>query len=83
VYLHEEREQFLDAVRMAAGYTGMSEIAIEKDYYVTMILRLLSQKLPLVEMDENFKKLVGEVSYEMAIQAIEKIQASGMFAKDI
>lgn len=48
MYLHEEREQFLDAIRMAAGHTGMSEIVIEKDYYVTMILRLLSQRLPFV-----------------------------------
>lgn len=48
MYLHEDREQFLDAIRMAAGHTGMSEIVIEKDYYVTMILRLLSQKLPFV-----------------------------------
>lgn len=48
MYLHEEREQFLDAIRMAAGHTEMSEIVIEKDYYVTMILRLLSQKLPFV-----------------------------------
>lgn len=48
MYLHEGREQFLDAIRMAAGHMGMSEIVIEKDYYVTMILRLLSQKLPFV-----------------------------------
>lgn len=48
MYLHEEREQFLDAIGMAAGHTGMSEIIIEKDYYVTMILRLFSQKLPFV-----------------------------------
>ncbi|NBH72729.1 hypothetical protein D3Z51_12000 [Clostridiaceae bacterium] len=126
MYLHEDREQFLDAIRMTAGYTGMSEIVIEKDYYVTMILRLLSQKLPFVGVNENFKKLVEEVrtvrkcsnicpsaqddadvaellqtiieqkiykedyqnltealleeevSYEMAIQAVEKIQASGI-----
>lgn len=48
MYLHEDREQLLDVIRMAAGHTGMSEIVIEKDYYVTMILRLLSQKLPFV-----------------------------------
>ena len=47
MYLHEDREQFLDAIRMAAGHTGKSEIVIEKDYYVTMILRLLSQNCRL------------------------------------
>lgn len=61
MYLHEDREQFLDAIRMVARHTGMSEIVIEKDYYVTMMLRFLSQKLPFVEVNENFKKLVEEV----------------------
>ncbi len=41
----EDREQFLDAIRIVAGHTGLSEVVIEKDYYITMILRLLSQKL--------------------------------------
>ena len=44
MYLHEDREQFADAVRKSVQYTNMSEMIIEKDYYVTMILRLLSQK---------------------------------------
>ena len=48
MYLHEDREQFLDVIRMTAQHTGMSEMVIEKDYYVTMILRLLSQKLSFV-----------------------------------
>lgn len=48
MYLHEDREQFLDAIRMMAMHTEVSEIVVEKDYYVTMILRLLSQKLPFV-----------------------------------
>lgn len=48
MYLHEDREQFADAVRKAVQHTNMSEMIIEKDYYVTMILRLLSQKLPYV-----------------------------------
>ena len=48
MYLHEDREQFADAVRKSVQYTNMSEMIIEKDYYVTMILRLLSQKLPYV-----------------------------------
>ena len=41
----EDREQFLDAIRIVAGHTGLSEVFIEKDYYITMILKLLSQKL--------------------------------------
>ena len=129
MYLHEDREQFADVVRKSVQHTNMSEIIIEKDYYVTMILRLLSQKLPYVEMNENLKRLVKEVravresssicpsaqedvdipallqliiqqgvykddyknltealleediGYETAVQAIEKIRASGMFEK--
>ena len=48
MYLHEDREQFADAVRKSVQHTNMSEMIIEKDYYVTMILRLLSQKLQYV-----------------------------------
>lgn len=45
MYLHEDREQFADTVRKSVQHTNMSEMIIEKDYYVTMILKLLSQKL--------------------------------------
>ena len=48
MYLHEDREQFLDAIRIVAGHTGLLEIVIEKEYYMTMILRLLSQRLPFL-----------------------------------
>ena len=48
MYLHEDREQFADTVRKSVQHTNMSEMIIEKDYYVTMILRLLSQKLSYV-----------------------------------
>lgn len=48
VYLHEEREQFKEAVDIAAYQYGIMAQAIEKDYYVTMILRLLSQEMPFV-----------------------------------
>ncbi len=48
MYLHEDREQFADVVRKSVEHTNMPEMIIEKDYYVTMILRLLSKKLPYV-----------------------------------
>ncbi len=41
-YLHNDREQLEQAVNLAAYQTGIMAQAIEKDYYVTMILRLLS-----------------------------------------
>ena len=45
-YLHSDREQFRDAIDLAYEQTGVMVQAIEKDYYVTMLLRLLAQKMP-------------------------------------
>lgn len=47
-YLHSEREQFRDAIDLAYDQTGVMVQAIEKDYYVTMLLRLLAQKIQLL-----------------------------------
>ena len=47
-YLHSDREQFRDAIDLAYEQTGVMVQAIEKDYYVTMLLRLLSQKMPYI-----------------------------------
>lgn len=40
-YLHNDREQFKDAIYLAYDQTGIMVQAIEKDYYVTMHLRHL------------------------------------------
>ena len=45
MYLHEDRETFKDVIEQVAEDSGRATVVIEKDYYVTMILRLLSQKL--------------------------------------
>ena len=42
-YLHNNKEQFQDAIELAYEQTGIMTQAIEKDYYVTMLLRLLSE----------------------------------------
>ena len=47
-YLHENREQFLNAINLTFSQTGIMTQAIEKDYYVTMILRKLSARLPYI-----------------------------------
>ena len=44
-YLHSDREQFRDAIDLAYEQTGVMVQAIEKDYYVTMLLRLLAQRI--------------------------------------
>lgn len=48
IYLHHNQEQFLDAINMAYEKTGIMVQAIEKDYYVTMLLHLLAEKLPYI-----------------------------------
>lgn len=47
-YLHNNKEQFQDAIELAYEQTGIMTQAIEKDYYVTMLLRLLSEKMPYI-----------------------------------
>lgn len=48
VYLHSDREQFRDAIYLAYEQTGIMVQAIEKDYYVTMLLRLLAERMPYI-----------------------------------
>lgn len=47
-YLHNDKEQFRDAIYLAYDQTGIMVQAIEKDYYVTMLLKLLSEKIPYI-----------------------------------
>ena len=47
-YLHENREEFTNAVNLASEYFHILPMVAEKDYYVTMILRGLSARLPFV-----------------------------------
>lgn len=47
-YLHNNRELFRDAIYLTSLQTGIMVQAIEKDYYVTMLLKLLSEKIPYI-----------------------------------
>ena len=47
-YLHENKQQFQEAIAMTYEQTGMIPQAIEKDYYVTMILRILAENAPYI-----------------------------------
>ena len=44
MYLHEDRELFKEVITNAAVHNNLAVAIVEKDYYVTMILKLLSQK---------------------------------------
>ena len=43
-YLHEDNEEFTNAVNLASERYGILPVVAEKDYYVTMILRGLSER---------------------------------------
>ena len=45
MYLHRDRETFKDIIEQAADSSGRTPAVVEKDYYVTLILKLLSEQL--------------------------------------
>ena len=47
-YLHSNREQFLDAINLAVFKTGLAPEIVEKDYYVTMILKKLAERFDFI-----------------------------------
>lgn len=47
-YLHNDVKTFEDAIMLTYEQTGLIPQAIEKDFYVTMLLQLLSQKMPYI-----------------------------------
>ena len=44
MYLHEDRELFQEVIANTAVYKNLAIAMVEKDYYVTMILKLLTKK---------------------------------------
>ncbi|MBP5452740.1 MAG: nucleotidyl transferase AbiEii/AbiGii toxin family protein [Treponema sp.] len=47
-FLHNDKETFSQAINLVTNQNGLSSEIVEKDYYVTMILRLLSERLPFI-----------------------------------
>ena len=45
MHLHRDRETFKDMVEQASDSIGRTPTVVEKDYYVTLILKLLSEQL--------------------------------------
>lgn len=46
MYLHEDRDTFSSIIEQVSNKRGKSLIIVEKDYYVTLILKLLAEQLP-------------------------------------
>ena len=47
-YLHEDKELFKNAIDLASSQFGILPPIVEKDYYVTMVLRELSAHVPFI-----------------------------------
>lgn len=47
-YLHCNKEQFKEAIDLVVYQTGISPEVVEKDYYVTMILKSLAEKVTYI-----------------------------------
>lgn len=45
MYLHKNKESFKDIIEQVSNEIGRTPAVVEKDYYVTMILKLLSEQL--------------------------------------
>ena len=46
MYLHNDRDLFEEVINETNAQTGIVQSIIEKDYYVTMILKLLAKSYP-------------------------------------
>lgn len=44
MYLHNDRDLFEEVINETNSRTGIAQSIIEKDYYVTMILKLLAER---------------------------------------
>ena len=47
-FLHNNKETFSQAINLVTNKNGIRPDIVEKDYYVTMILRLISERLPFI-----------------------------------
>ena len=47
-FLHNDKETFSQAINLVTNKNAIRPDIVEKDYYVTMILRLLSERLPFI-----------------------------------
>ena len=44
--LHKNKNNFIDLIRLTSNYFGIETGLIEKDYFVTLILKIINEKIP-------------------------------------
>jgi predicted nucleotidyltransferase component of viral defense system len=69
-FLHENKEEFITAINLASEYFHVLPVVVEKDYYVTLILRELSQR-------QNYVVFKGGTSLSKCYKVIKR------FSEDI
>lgn len=80
-YLHENREQFAEALNLAVYKTGLAPEIIEKDYYVTMILKKLSKQFDYAVFKggtslQKCYRVISRFSEDIDITTDEKLSQS-------
>ena len=48
MYLHNDKDDFLEMITYVNEQHDIFSHTVEKDYYVTMLLKLLSEKIPYI-----------------------------------
>ena len=73
MYLHEDKKQFFDVIKETHKTTSLESAVIEKDYYVTMILKLVSEK----------SKGLGEIVFKGGTSLSKCHKVIDRFSEDI
>lgn len=73
MYLHEDKKQFFDVIEETHKTTSLESAVIEKDYYVTMILKLVSEK----------SKELGEIVFKGGTSLSKCHKVIDRFSEDI
>lgn len=50
-WLHENLEEFKNAILFTARQNRLSPVIVEKDYYVTLVLKGLKERLPFADQN--------------------------------
>ena len=77
MYLHEDRESFKDIIEQVFGEIGRTSIVVEKDYYLQGKSKRYSRHLydiykltPMMEINDDFRKLIDEVREHRAKMSV-------------
>ena len=77
VYLHKDKEEFINAVNLASEYFHILPIIVEKDYYVTMIYgNCRSDKgLLCLKVEHRFRNVIKQSNVFQRILILQLIQS--------